>query len=43
MNASQSPANNDPRRKAIRRTVMILIACALTSYGVFLFSVLSSK
>ena len=39
MNPPNAPAADDARRAAVRRTVGILVVCALAAYGLFFFLV----
>lgn len=44
MNTTKTPATtDDARRAAIRRTVWVLVACALVAYGLFLYGAMAPK
>lgn len=38
MNVTAPELNNDQQRRAVRRTVWILIGCALASYALFFYT-----
>lgn len=43
MNSTPSAAADTARRAAIRRTVAVLVACAVGAYALFFYSVIAGK
>ena len=43
MNPTQSATADTARRAAIRRTVAVLVVCALGAYALFFYSVVAGK